>query len=132
MKHPRLTEWQIKLQHALDELDDFLENQYGALFKLHPARPAKGKTIRKSRDGLFDITANFSLGIGSERGRGYIVNVHISTLENVPADIRLQIEETAVNKLKELIPKYFPTKRLWVEKDKHVIKVHGDLSLGKV
>lgn len=132
MKHPSLVQWERKLQHALDELDDYLENQYGDLFKLHPARPARGKTIRKSRDGLFDITANFSLGIGSERGRGYIVKVRLSTLDQISEDIRTQIEETALAKLKEFIPKYFPTKKLWVEKDKHVIKVYGDLSLGRV
>ena len=130
MQHPNLEEWESKLENALDELDDYLENKYGSLFELHPARAKRGKTSKKSHDGLFSITAGFTLGIGSKYGKGYVVNVNLSTLEHVPTKKRAEIEQVTVIKLQELIPKYLPCKDLQVIRDGKVIKIFGDLSLG--
>jgi hypothetical protein len=32
-------------------------------------------------DGLFEIAPDFTVGIGSGRGRGYIVSLRVATLE---------------------------------------------------
>ena len=130
MRHPRLIKWEGKLKKILDELDVLLEDEYGAQYQLHPARAKRGQTSNKARDGLFDITAGFSAGYGSEYGRGYIVNIHLSTLENVPEKIKHEIEMIVLEKLKKKLPQHFPGKNLQVNKDNNVIKIHGDLSLG--
>jgi hypothetical protein len=49
------------------------------------------------------------------------------TLTRVPQYIRDQIEEEAVERLREELPKEFPDRELMVERDGHVYKIHGDL-----
>ena len=132
VKHPSHEAWESTLKKAMDDLDDFLEDKYGGKLKLHPARSQRGKTGNKSHDGLFDIVASFSLGPGSELGRGYVVDVDLATLEKVTPELKKEIEEAAIKKLQELLPKYFPGKDLTVDRDGAMLKVHGDLSLGSV
>lgn len=132
MKHPNLIEWEKTLKKVIDNLDDVLEDQFGNQYQLHPARPKRGRTANKSHDGLFDITAQFSLGIGSQKGKGYIVDIRLSTLENVPDEIYDKIENVAIRRLRQYLKNHFPEKQLSVEKDGRVIKLFGDLSLGKV
>ena len=132
MHHPKLEFWEKHLVKLINELDDFLEEKYKGEFKLHPARRKRGKTVSKAQDGLFNIAANFSLGIGSKFGRGYVVDVHLATLEKVPSEIQKKIIEDALLKINDLLPKYFPGKKLNVDRDGKVIKIYGDLSLGKV
>jgi hypothetical protein len=130
MRHSSLEIWEKKLKNILDELDDYLEEKYGGQYRLHPVRPGRGQTSSKSQDGLFDIVASFSLGAGSDYGKGYIVDVDMATLEHVPEKIRREIEDITLKKLREKLPEYFPGKNLKVNKDGNVIKIHGDLSLG--
>ena len=130
MHHPSLVKWEKKLKKALDELDDFLEDKYEGKYRLHPVRSGRGKTSSKAHDGLFDIVAKFTLGAGSQFGRGYIVDVDVATLEDIPQKVQQEIEDQALKKLRETIPKYFPDTDLRVDKDGKVIKIHGDLSLG--
>lgn len=132
MNHPKLQLWKKNLKNLMNELDDFLENEYGNQFRLHPVRKKRGKTSNKAHDGLFDIVASFSLGAGSEFGRGYIVDVHLSTLENVPEKMIKEIENATLQKLREKIPEHFPEKNLKADIDGNVIKIYGDLSLGTV
>ena len=49
------------------------------------------------------------------------------TLSRVPRYIREQIEEEAVQRLREELPKEFPDRELQVERDGPVYKIHGDL-----
>ena len=132
MKHPNLAAWEDKLHALLDELDDILEDSYGHHYRLHPARPQRGTTSSKSHDGLFDITANFTLGLGSELGKGYVIDIHLSTLQKVSEEIFDQIEAKTIDHLRKRLPYYFPNRHLDVKQDGTTIKLYGDLSLGNV
>jgi len=130
IKHPNLRAWEDKLKSILDDLDEVLEDKYGHKYRLHPARPGRGKTSSKSHDGLFDISANFSMGIGSEHGKGYVIDIRMVTLENIPDEIEDKIENLAVQHIRKKLKTIFPEKQITVNRDGHVIKLHGDLSLG--
>jgi len=132
MTHPSLIAWEKKLKAVLDKLDHELEDKYGDRYPLHPARPGRGSTANPAHDGLFDITANFTLGSGSDIGRGYVVDIHMPTLTDIPRKICSEIENHAVHQLRKLLPHHFPGKNLRVDLDGDVIKIHGDLSLGDV
>lgn len=130
MNHPSLAKWENRLRQALDELDDLLEDRYGLRHRLHPARAARGRTSSKSQDGLFSVNANFSLGIGSQHGDGYVLDIDMVTLERIPSELKQEIEDVVLAKLREELPEHFPGRDLRVDRDGHVIKIHGDLSLG--
>ncbi len=128
----RLEKWEKKLRNILDHIDDTLEDKFGNKYSLHPVRPERGETSSKSMDGLFDVTANFTLGLGSELGRGYVLKVKMVTLEKVSEEIQEKVDEIAMKKLKEMLPQEFPDRELNVERDGNVIKIYGDLNLDKV
>jgi len=130
LKHPSLVKWERILQQALDDLDDLLEDRYGLRHRLHPARPSRGRTSSKSQDGLFDVQASFSLGLGSQYGKGYVVDVRMATLDRISPEQRQEIDRVVVDKLREELPEHFPGRNLQVSKDGDIIKIHGDLSLG--
>ena len=132
IRHPKFKKWETNLKSVIDTLDDILEDKYGKEFQLHPARAARGKTSNKAQDGLFNIVANYSLGIGSKYGKGYIVDVHMSTFDEIPSEIQQEIDDIILNTLREKLPKLFPGKNLKVTKDASVIKIYGDLDLGTV
>ena len=96
MRHPSLGAWEERLKRLLDEVDDFLENAYGRLYPLHPARKRRGTTANKEHDGLFDIGSTFTPGFGSARGRGYVVTVTMVTLARIPPDVIEKIEAEAI------------------------------------
>jgi len=129
MRHHKVEEWESRLKRVFDRVDDYLEEKYGHKYPLHPARPARGATSSKAHDGLFNIGASFSAGYGSKRGAGYVVEVRMVTLTRVPQYIRDQIEEEAVERLREELPKQFPDRELKVERDGPVYKIAGDLRL---
>ena len=130
MRHPNLIKWEKKLKSVLDEIDILLEERYGNKYDLHPARRKHGSTSNRSHDGLFDIRGDFTLGLGSKNGRGYIVDIDLKTLEKIPNAVIEQIENDTIKELKNRLSKAFPGKELTVEKDGNVIKIVGDLSLG--
>lgn len=132
MKHPHLAAFETKLKRLFDVIDDHLEEKYGGRYALHPSRPKRGRTANKEQDGLFNVGATFTPGYGSKLGRGYIVQVDMVTLENVPADVRSSIEQEIADQLSEKLPYYFPHRRLCVDRDRNVFKIHGDLRLGEV
>ncbi len=132
MYHPSLEKWEKKLKQLLDELDDYLENTYGNKYSLHPARRTQGTTINKSHSGLFDIVSSFSAGKGSEFGRGYIVDIHMATLEKVPEKVKKEINHIVIERLRSALPEMFPGRNLKVNMDRNVIKIYGDLSLGEI
>lgn len=132
MQSHQSIEWDRRLKSLFDEVDDYLEDRYGDLFPLHPNRMKRGETANKEMDGLFNIGASFSAGFGTELGRGYVVDLHLSTLTRIDEDTRNSIETSAIKLIKQLLPKYFPERELLISRDGNVYKIHGDLSLGVV
>lgn len=132
MRHPNLDKWEKKLKAIFDEIDDYLEEKYGNLYSLHPARAKKGTTSNKEHDGLFNVGASFSAGIGSEYGPGYVVEIHMATLSQVDEEVRKQIEEDVIRLLNMKLVKRYPDRPLDVAKDGNVFKIYGNLNLGKL
>lgn len=124
-----LERWEDALQGVLSFVDEALEERFGSLYPLHPARPARGETGSPQYDGLFRVTAAFTAGYGSEKGPGYLFRVEMATLSAVPDDIRENIEEAAAELLRMGLAKTFPNRDLRVERDRGIYKIHGDLSL---
>ena len=132
MWHPKMAEFDDLLKKLFDEVDSHIEDLYGDRYPLHPMRPARGETANPEADGLFNIGANFTPGFTSELGRGYLIDVSISTLEKVDEDTRREIREAVTEKVMELLPVYFPDRDLTVRRDGNNFKIIGDLSLGVI
>lgn len=115
-----------------DEIDDYLEDNYGDKWELHPNRPPRGSTASKSHDGLFNVGAQFSAGYGSEHGRGYAVDLRIVTLERVSKEFRQTIIDDLTAVLEEKLKTHFPERVLRVEEDRNGLKIVGNLTLGKL
>lgn len=125
----KLEEWEERLYTLLREIDGALEDKYGKLYPLHPARPERGETANPQYDGLFRITASYSAGYGSKLGPGYIFRVEVVTFETVPDEERLKFETEAMQMVEEGLKRVFPERELSVARDGNVIKIYGDLSL---
>lgn len=119
-----------ELRRMCDDLDHFLEDTFGDRYPLHPNRPPRGKAARVAYDGLFSTGTKFTLGYGSETGKGYLVDIEIITLSRVNPEDRERIEQAAVSHLRKIIGQYFPDRRLDIQKDGRVYKIIGDFSLG--
>jgi len=120
------------MKSMFDEIDDALEDKYGKDFVLHPNRARRGRTANKEMDGLFNIGADFSPGYGSSLGRGYVVHIRISTLENIPDDVRENIKSDVEKWVKKKLPETFPGRNLQLDRDGNLLKIIGDFSLGSV
>lgn len=128
----RVTAFEARLKTVFDRIDADLEARYGNRYPLHPARPAEGRTGNPEMDGLFNVGAAFSAGYGSQHGPGYVVNVRMVTLREVPPEVQEQMEREVAEHLRRLLPEAFPGRILHVDRDGHVFKIHGDLSLGEL
>jgi len=131
MFHPKTAEFDKRMKKLFDEVDAYIEDHYGELYPLNPVRPARGETSNPEADGLFYTGANFTPGYGSELGRGYLIDVKISTLENVDESVRGKIYQAAAEKVQELLPLHFPERELTVRRDGNHFKIQGDFSLGE-
>jgi hypothetical protein len=130
--HPKLAAFTKDLEALFMEVDEDLENHWGTSFPLHPNRPPQGVTSNPEMDGLFEIAPDFTVGIGSEKGRGYIVSLRLATLEQVtPEQFEFLMEEAAIC-IKVRLPRYFPDRKLEVVRDGKRFKIVGDFSLGDV
>ena len=127
-----MVEFDSRLKSLLDEVDHYIEDRYAGMYSLNPVRPTRGETPNPEADGLFGISADFTPGFTSELGRGYLINVRMSTLDKVEQHLREEIYEAAVEKVKELLPLRFPERELTVRRDKKHFKIQGDFSLGDV
>ncbi|MDR0586737.1 MAG: hypothetical protein LBG26_05815 [Treponema sp.] len=130
-EHPKLTVFTAALDALFREVDDFLEDEWGEVFSLHPNRPARGATDNPEMDGLFEISADFTPGIGSEQGRGYIVSFRAATLEKIPPEQFEFLMQEAAALAAAKIPRYFPGRDLRVVRDGRRFKIVGDFSLGE-
>jgi hypothetical protein len=101
-----------------------INTQISSLYTPTGPNGAKPPTLRWT--GLFNVGSSFSAGYGSEYGRGYVVDVHISTLERIPKGRKESILEDAVEELRRQLARRFPGRKLFVDRDRHVFKVHGD------
>ena len=127
-----MAEFDSRMKELFDKVDHFIEDLYGDKYTLHPVRPARGETANPEADGLFNIGANFTAGYGSELGRGYLIDVTISTLEKVDDNVRREIYEAAADKATELLPLYFPERNLSVRRDGNHFKIQGNFGLGEI
>lgn len=130
LRHPKAVDWEHRLKAVFDHIDEELERKYEGLFPLHPARAKHATTSNREDDGLFDMGAAFSPGYGSKLGSGYTVSIRLATLRRVPPDLMATIENEVVERLTRELPLAFPGQDLRVERDGHVFKIIGDLSLG--
>lgn len=121
--------WEETLKSVFDAIDHELEAEYGDRYPLHPSRPKHGTTANPEDDGLFNVGAAFSAGFGSKYGPGYVVEIRLSTLRNVPDDVREEIKEKVLQGLGQRLPQAFPGKLLHISEENGVIRIHGDLSL---
>lgn len=129
MNNPNMSEWEDTLKKIFDIIDDHLEDKYGYLYPLHPARAKRGRTSNKSSDGLFNIGAAFSAGFGSGYGRGWVVDVSMVTLSKVPEEIKQKIYIEVTEELKRFLEEYYPERDIKVAKDGNVFKIFGELGL---
>lgn len=133
----KLERWEHRLKQIFDEIDTELETEaatgkFGRKPSLHPSRPPAFATSNREDDGLFDLGAAFTVGIGSQHGPGYVVQARIATLEHIPAAFQKKFEAEVVRRLKQKLPQAFPGVALHVDRDGPVYKIHGDLSLGSL
>lgn len=132
IEHPKAIEFDKKLKNIFDKIDDYLENKYGDLYALHPARLKRGEASNKSHDGLFSVGASYTAGFGSIYGKGYAIEVRMVTLEKIDPehtqDVEEEVKELLIKRLKEV----FPQRDLFVGRDKHVLKIYGDFSIKTV
>ncbi|GHV51793.1 hypothetical protein AGMMS49579_07880 [Spirochaetia bacterium] len=132
MDHPKLAAFTRTLEALFHEVDDVLEDRWGQSFSLHPNRPDRGATCNPEMDGLFEIAPDFTIGIGSEKGRGYIISLRVATLDKVPPDQFEAFMTEAALLIRERLPRFFPERDLEVVRDGNRFKITGDFSLGEV
>ncbi len=129
MRHRKAKAWEKRLKGVFDEIDRALEQRYGDQFSLHPSRPQTGSTSNPEMDGLFNVGASYSAGFGSKFGPGYVVDIRLSTLEQIPETLEEELRESVLSMLREKLPTAFPGKDLKVDQEENHLRIHGDLSL---
>jgi hypothetical protein len=129
--HPKLRAFNRTLEKLFNEVDEFLEDQWGGAFTLHPNRPARGSTENPEMDGLFEVAPDFTPGIGSEQGRGYLVSFRAATLEKLTHAQHEFLMGEAAAQVARRLPACFPGRDLRVVRDGKRFKIVGDFSLGE-
>jgi hypothetical protein len=130
--HPKLVQFTDNLEALFKEVDEVLETHWGNAFSLHPNRPQKGSTSNPEMDGLFEIAPDFTVGLNSQKGRGYIVSLRVATLEKIPPKMYESFMEESAALIAERFPIFFPGRKLSVVRDGKIFKIIGDFSLGNV
>lgn len=131
-EHPKLGEFNARLEALFNEVDELMEERWAASFALHPNRPERGTTSNPEMDGLFELAPDFTVGIGSRMGRGYLISCRIATLDRVPPERLEACMAEAAALINNLLPVYFPERRLHVSRDGKRYKITGDFSLGSL
>lgn len=130
--HPKQAELERRFKCLFDEIDDWMESRYEGRWPLHPNRLPKGQTANKENDGLFNIGMNFTPGYGSRFGRGYLIEVELSTLQRVDPETRRRLCAEVAEEVERRLPLHFPERMLSVRLDGTSFKIVGDFSLGEV
>ena len=129
MRGPKVLEWERRLKNVFDEIDQILEEEFGNSLPLHPCRPTRGATSNPEADGLFNVGASYSTGIGTEHGEGYTVDIRLSSLKKVPEELRAQVNTRVKTLLTEKLPQTFPDNHLEISEFGNGLKIHGDISV---
>lgn len=129
MRNPLLEKWESRLYKVFDRVDARLEKKYEGAFPLKPNRPEAGKGIGAAQDGLFDLSVLFTPGFGSKLGPGYVFKVRLATLEKVPEDFIVTVEDEAVDLIRQELKQEYPDKEFEVARDGNTYKITGDLDL---
>lgn len=129
---PRQEKLEADFASLCIELDNYLEDCYEGVFNRHPNRPHRGSGANPSFDGTFSTTAAFTLGYGSEHGRGYLINIDVRTLDRVSPDLMEEIKNRAFVFTQSKLPVVFPDRKLELVRDDGLLKIIGDFSLGDV
>ena len=127
MPSDELEKWERQMRLALDEADAALERKYGSMFTRRPNRPEKGTTVNPMYDGLFSLDAKFSLGISTQDGPGYTVDLRTSCLEYVSSEMHQQMLLEAAVFLDTALKKVFPGKQLAVTRKGNILRITGDM-----
>jgi hypothetical protein len=122
-------QFETDLRTLFDQVDHELEEKWGGSYPLHPSRAAEGVTGNRESDGLFNIGASFSAGYGSDYGKGYVIDIRLVTLSRVDEKTRQEIRAYVSDRVRELLPEYFPDRTLDVVQDGDLFKITGDLRL---
>jgi len=125
-RQDRLEEQFAQLERGIDE---HLEDMFGQRLALHPSRMPRGSGSNPINDGLFSATIIFSMGYGTQYGRGYIVNIGVSTLDYVDPELKDQIMNEAFHFVSAHCTDYLPDRSIKVVRDQGMIKLIGDFSL---
>lgn len=128
--HPKMVDFDERLDALFREVDRILEDRWGAEYGLRPNRPIRGSTCDPAMDGLFRVDPDFTLGLGSERGRGYLVSLQVATSDRVPPERLGAFMDEAAGFVASLLPRYFPERKLEVVLDGNRFKIVGDFGLG--
>jgi hypothetical protein len=130
--HPKLAAFTDTLERLFHEVDEILEDRWGDSFNLHPNRPQRGNTGNPEMDGLFEIMPDFTIGLGSQKGRGYLIGFRVATLDKIPPEQFEAFMTEAAALIQEKLPLYFPGRGLEVVRDGKRFKITGDFSLGEL
>jgi hypothetical protein len=130
--HPKMAAFTRTLEALFREVDAFLEDNWGASFSLHPNRPRRGETSNPEMDGLYNIGPDFTVGLGSEQGRGYLISLKAATLDEVNPEQFEFLMAQAAALIEKKLPEYFPGRDLSVVRDGKRFKIIGDFSLGEL
>lgn len=129
--HPKQEELENNLSLLCQNLDNYLEDEYGSRYRIHPNRLKRGLGSNPRFDGLFSTAMAFTLGYGSNTGRGYVVEVDIRTLDRVSPEERQEINDAAFSYIQSNLKEVFPDRGLSIVKDGNLMKIVGDFSLGE-
>lgn len=129
MNRTRVEEWEAGLRQALDAVDHALEERLGDLLPRHPQRPRRHATANPKYDGLFAVDGKFSMGLVSQAGPGYVIDIRIASVRSPTPAQREAVLAEAEQALAEALPAAFPGKHLQVHREGRVLRVTGDLSL---
>ena len=127
MPSDELEKWERQMRLALNEADAALERKYGSMFTRRPNRPEIGTTVNPMYDGIFSLDAKFSLGISTQDGPGYTVDLRTSCLEYVSSEMHGQMLNDAAVILVEELKKVFPDKQLTVTRKGNILRITGDM-----
>jgi hypothetical protein len=129
MRALKVIEWERRLKKVFDEIDGVLESEYQNELPLHPNRPAKGTTSNPEADGLFNVGASYTTGLGSAEGDGYAVDIRLSSLKAVSTELRQKVNQRVKELLAEKLKTAFPENEMTVSENGHGLKISGDISV---
>lgn len=130
--HYKQQQLEDQLRALCDDLDEYLEDTYGAEYRLRPNRQSRGTASSGQYDGLFATSPAFTLGYGSTYGKGYVVQITICTFDWIEPKRRKEVLDDAFEYVKSILPHYFPDRELEIVHDGNVMKIIGDFSLGEL